>query len=57
MRKAALTAREIRFRSSPADERRLKRLARHYETTESGILRRLISEAWDRIKPRRAPHE
>jgi hypothetical protein len=54
MRKARLTGHEIRFRSSPSDERRLIRLAKHYETTTSGILRRLIAEAWDRIKPRRA---
>jgi hypothetical protein len=53
MRKALLTAGEIRFRASPLDVRRLARLAHHYETSVSGILRRLISEAWDRVKPTR----
>ena len=35
----------IRFRATEKEARRLTRLATHYSTTPSGILRRLIAEA------------
>jgi hypothetical protein len=38
--------REIRFRGSPLDQRRLAWLARHFELTPSATLRRLIAEAF-----------
>jgi hypothetical protein len=44
MRKATLTGREVRFRASTVDERRLAKLAKHYEMTESAVMRRLIAD-------------
>lgn len=49
-RTARYSAGEIRFRGSPKDHARLARLARHYETTPSDVLRRLIAEAALRLK-------
>jgi len=46
MRKATLTAGEVRFRVSTVDARRLAWLARHFEMTESALLRRLLADAY-----------
>jgi hypothetical protein len=44
MRKATLTAGEVRFRASTVDLRRLAKLARFYEMSESAVMRRLIAD-------------
>lgn len=45
MRKARLTAGEIRVRASTVDVRRLEALTKHFETSGSEVIRRLIADA------------
>ncbi len=42
--------RELRVRLAKKDETRLAKLARHYEMTESDVIRRLIADATNVIK-------
>ena len=44
-RRADLGFKEVRFRASREDCKRLAALSKHYEMTESGVLRRLIADA------------
>jgi hypothetical protein len=46
--------REIRFRAGKVDERRLAALAKAYELTESGVMRRLIADGFRALESQRA---
>lgn len=51
MRKATLTAGEVRFRASTVDVRRIEWLCRHFEMTTSALLRRVVADAYRAAKP------